>query len=132
MKFPNEIIPADAIWENSNNKRDEYVDFFPNITFEDNIEYTLRIVCDTDRAIYLDGKLISFGQYADYPQTPVYEDIKFTPRANSNLKITVWHSGVDSQTHVATNAYVAFCIYKNNDIVYKSSDQTPCRLFLCF
>ena len=128
MKFPNEIIPAHAIWENVNNEKDEYVEFFPNITFEDNIEYTLRIVCDTDRAIYLDDKLISFGQYADYPQTPVYEDIKFTTKADSNLKITVWHSGVDSQTHVATDAYVAFCIYKNNDIVYKSTDKTPCRL----
>lgn len=128
MKFPNEILPAHAIWENSASVKDEYVDFLPEIVFENDIEYTLRIVCDTDRAVYLDGKLISFGQYADYPKTPVYEDIKFTPGSDSKLKITVWHSGIDSQTHVATDAYVAFCIYKNDEIAYASSQETPCRL----
>lgn len=128
MKFPNEIIPAHAIWENSNNEKDEYVDFLPDVDFEDNVQYTLRIVCDTDRAVYLDGKLISFGQYADYPETPAYEDVEFNASTDSKLKITVWHSGIDSQTHVATDAYVAFCIFKNDKIVYASSDNTLCRM----
>ena len=52
MKFPNEILPAHAIWENSASVKDEYVDFLPEIVFENDIEYTLRIVCDTDRAVY--------------------------------------------------------------------------------
>ena len=128
MKFPNEILPAYAIWENCGEQKDEYVDFFPCIEFEDNAEYILRIVCDTDRAVYLDGHLISFGQYADYPSTPVYEDIRFMAKADSKLKITAWHSGIDSQTHVATNAYVAFCILKDNNVVYASSENTLCRM----
>ena len=127
MKFPNNIIPANAIWSNSGNEKDEYVDFYPEVSFEEGILYTLRIVCDTDRAIYLDGELISFGQYADYPDSPVYEDVSFTAKSCSKLKITVWHSGIDSQTHVATDAYVAFCIYKKDEIIYASSDATPCR-----
>ncbi len=127
MKFPNDIIPAHAIWMNIDNDKDEYADFFPDIKFVDGKEYTLRIVCDTDRAVYLDEKLISFGQYADYPQTPVYEDIVLPANSGSMLKITVWHSGIDSQTHVATDAYVAFCIYENENLVYSSSSETPTR-----
>ena len=127
MKFPNEIIPAKAIWANSGSSKDEYFDFMPDIELEDDSQYMLRIACDTDRAVYLDGKLISFGQYADYPSTPVYEDITFTTKNDSKLKITVWHSGINSQTHVATEAYVAFCIYKGEALVYSSSEATPCR-----
>ena len=125
MKFPTYMKP---IWIDSENKKDEYVDFYPEVSFQSGATYTLRIVCDTDRAIYLDDKLISFGQYADYPLTPVYEDILLLANPESKLKITVWHSGIDSQTHVGTEAYVAFCIFENDNIVYSSSSQTLCRL----
>ncbi len=127
MKFPNDIIQAKAIWLNGENNRDEYADFYPEIDFKSDKSYILRIVCDTDRAVYLDDELISFGQYADYPSTPVYEDIILTARPGSELKITVWHSGIDSQTHVSTEAYVAFCIYENGRLIYSSSEDTPVR-----
>jgi hypothetical protein len=128
MKFPNEIIPASAIWMNDSNAKDEYTDFYPSIDFEHGQIYTIRIACDTDRAIYLDDVLISFGQYADYPENPTYEDVTFTAKRDSKLKITVWHSGIDSQTHVATVAYVAFCIYKSGEPIYASSADTLCRM----
>ena len=124
MKFPEYMNP---IWLNTNGKKDEYADFYPKVTFKDGNNYTLRIVCDTDRAVYLDGELISFGQYADYPDTPVYEDIVLPAKSGSELKITAWHSGIDSQTHVATQAYVAFCIYENGNPIYSSSEETLCR-----
>ena len=124
MKFPKYMTP---IWLNRDNIKDEYADFLPDVAFEDGKEYILRIVCDTDRAVYLDGQLISSGQYADYPDTPVYEDIPLPANDGNRLKITVWHSGIDSQTHVATEAYVAFCIYENGAVKYSSSSETPCR-----
>ena len=124
MKFPEYMKP---IWLNAENQKDEYADFYPDIAFKDGADYVLRIVCDTDRAVYLDEKLISFGQYADYPDTPVYEDVKLPAKSGSKLKITVWHSGINSQTHVATEAYVAFCIYEGGLPVYSSSKETLCR-----
>ena len=124
MKFPSYMTP---IWINNQNEKDEYADFYPNVDFKSGKTYTLRIVCDTDRAIYLDDKLISFGQYADYPETPVYEDVILSASQNSKLKITAWHSGIDSQTHVATEPYVAFCIYEDGQIIYSSSSETLCR-----
>ncbi len=127
MKFPNSILPAKAIWMNNECNKDEYADFYPNIQFSEDKDYILRIVCDTDRAVYLDGKLISFGQYADYPKTPAYEDVALPAHAGSVLKITVWHSGIDSQTHVAADPYVAFCIYEDGIPLYSSSEDTPVR-----
>ncbi len=124
MKFSEYMTP---IWLNADGQKDEYADFFPQVVFKEGANYTLRIVCDTDRAVYLDGQLISFGQYADYPDTPVYEDISLPAKVGSSLKITVWHSGIDSQTHVATDAYVAFCIYENGEPIYSSSAKTLCR-----
>ena len=124
MKFPSYMMP---IWINNDNAKDEYADFYPDVDFKDGKKYTLRIVCDTDRAVYLDDKLISFGQYADYPETPVYEDVILPAATGSKLKITVWHSGIDSQTHIATEAYVAFCIYEGENIIYSSSSETLCR-----
>lgn len=127
MKFPNDFLPAKAIWLNSDELADEYADFYPEVEFKAGNEYHLRIVCDTDRAVYLNEKLISFGQYADYPDTPVYEDISLDAEEGDILKITAWHSGIDSQTHVATKAYTAFCIYENGKVVYSSSEDTPVR-----
>ena len=127
MKFPNDIIPAKAIWLNADNLTDEYADFHPTAKFKSGKKYILRIVCDTDRAVYLDGKLISFVQYADYPDTPVYEDVPLDAKEDSKLKITVWHSGIDSQIHVATKSYVAFCIYEDDKVIYSSSKDTPVR-----
>ena len=124
MKFPEYMKP---IWLNADNKKDEYADFYPDVDFKNGANYTLRIVCDTDRAVYLDGELISFGQYADYPDTPVYEDVVLPAKTGSKLKITAWHSGIDSQTHVATEAYVAFCIFEDGKPIYSSSKETPCR-----
>ncbi len=127
MKFPNDILQAHAIWMNPEDSKDEYADFFPNIKLTSGHRYRLRIVCDSNRAVYLDGELISFSQYADYPKTPVYEDIILEPRNEGILTITVHHSGIDSQTHCATDAYVAFCIYENDCIIYASSEKTRSR-----
>ena len=127
MRFPNSILLAKAIWLNADGLTDEYADFYPSIEFKSGKKYTLRIVCDTDRAVYLDGALVSFGQYADYPDTPVYEDIVLPARKGSKLKITVWHSGINSQTHVATEAYAAFCIYEDGEVICSSSESTPVR-----
>lgn len=127
MKFPNDIMPAKAIWLNTDNLTDEYADFYPTVNFDSSKKYKLRIVCDTDRAVYLDGQLISFGQYADYPDTPVYEDVPLDAKSGSELKITVWHSGIDSQTHVATESYAAFCIFEDGKLIYSSSEATPVR-----
>ena len=124
MKFPDHLTP---IWINPDNRQDEYVDFFPEINFNEGCSYTLRIVSDTDRAVYLDGRLIAFGQYADYPDFPVYEDILLPAKTNSVLKITAWHSGINSQTHVATDAYVAFCIFEDGKPICSSSSETLCR-----
>ena len=125
MKFPSYMMP---IWHNNDNLKDEYVDFYPNVEFKSGKNYTLRIVSDTDRAVYLNEKVISFGQYADYPETPVYEDVFLPTVPGDVLKITAWHSGINSQTHVATEAYVAFCLYENGQVVYSSSSETLCRL----
>lgn len=127
MILPNETIPAKAIWLNADNNKDEYADFYPDVRFFEGKKYVLRIVCDTEKAVYLDGQLIYFGQYADYPSTPVYDDIAFSANENSVLKISAWHSGIHSQTHIATQAYVAFCIYENGKLIYSSSEATLSR-----
>ena len=124
MKFPDNMTP---IWLNRGDQKDEYADFYPNVQFKDGKSYSIRIVCDTDRAIYLDDKLISFGQYADYPDSPVFEDVLLPANIGNRLKITAWHSGINSQTHVAADAYVAFCIYEDGNIICSSSSETLCR-----
>lgn len=123
MKFPDYMQP---IWLNADNNKDEYADFYPDVNFKSGKTYSIRIVCDTDRAIYLDDKLISFGQYADYPDTPVFEDVLLPASSGEKLRITVWHSGINSQTHVATEAYVAFCIYEDGSPICFSSEKTLC------
>ena len=83
MKFPENMTP---IWLNNDNNKDEYADFYPAVNFTEGKTYFIRIVCDTDRAIYLNNTLVSFGQYADYPDTPVYEDVPLQAKPGDTLK----------------------------------------------
>jgi len=113
MKLPVNEMPCKLIWLADGGKNDEYVDFYPDITLLPGRNYTLRIAADTDYNIFIDGVLFGFGQYSDDPDRLIYDE--YSPRADrpSNLKITAWHSGIDSQCHKKHKAYIAFALFEN-------------------
>ena len=119
-------FPAQPIWLKDGGEDNEYVDFLPGIRLMSGRDYILRIACDTDYNVFIGEKLAGFGQYPGYPDELIYDEIPLSPEKNGDeLRICVWHSGIDSFIHVRHKAYVAFCIFESGSCIYSSGVRTP-------
>lgn len=99
------------IWRNAPAGTDEFCDFLT--TFHSAPEQTcrLRIAADSNYTVWLNGKLAAFGQYADYPDYKVYDDIDMTELVTlgeNRLVVTVWYYGIDTQTYICGEAGLIF------------------------
>ena len=100
------------IWENSQAQYDEFADFRTDFTWETAAApAALRISADTNYAVYVNGTLAAFGQYADFPHCKVADTHDLTafcrPGANE-LLITVWYHGAPSSTYQTGQAGLFF------------------------
>ena len=122
---------SEWIWINEGNNIDEYAEFtfdFESYSCEDNFE--IKIASDSNYNLYLNGELLSFGQYADYPDYKVYDTVILNGVniGKNTVKIVVWHYGKDTQTYVNDLAGVIFELLKNNTVIYSSNEETLSRL----
>lgn len=117
------------IWGAQPAQSDEYFDFLVAFDAAPGAEYSLRISCDSDYALWLNGELAAFGQYADYMDYKIYDKIALTglKSGKNELLITVWYYGVDSQTYVKKPAGLRYELLQSGEIVQASSAATLCR-----
>lgn len=121
---------AKWIWQNCNNNADEYVIFYDEFHYI-NDKISIDISCDSNYTMYLNGKLVGFGQYADYPHYKVYDTIdlsKFVNYGNNKIVIIVWYYGDDSQTYTKGNAGLIYEVKNNNEIITYSKPGTLCKI----
>ncbi len=126
MAFEN----AQWIWRAGKACADEFVDFC--CFFEGaSGEWRLNISADSDYNVYINGELVSFGQYADYPFYKVYDEIdvsRYIKNGENSMLITVWYYGIDSQTYIKGQAGLIFDLKKDGRSVAVSSEDTLSRL----
>ena len=91
------------IWRQGEIGRDEFCDFLDTVCIPDEGKrYTLRIAADSNYTVWMNGEICAFGQYGDYPDYKVYDEVDITDhlRAGENRMVTVvWFYGIDSQTY---------------------------------
>ncbi|MBE6611887.1 MAG: hypothetical protein E7632_05300 [Ruminococcaceae bacterium] len=110
---------------------DTHADFICDFDYtEGNV--SLSIAADSNYAVYLNGELAAFGQYADYPWFKVGDTVDITafakPGAN-RLAVIVWYCGVEGfSTYVKGKAGVIFEVVCGDTILAASSEGTLSRL----
>lgn len=122
---------ANWIWINKGNNIDEYAEFTFNFESLSNKEnFSINIASDSNYNLFLNEEILSFGQYADYPDYKVYDTIKLDKVfiGKNVIKIVVWHYGKDSQTYINDTAGVIFELIKNEQVIFSSSENTLSRL----
>ena len=130
------MIQANWIWESKQAKSDEYVKFYNEFSC-DKTEGKLSISCDSNYNVFLNGKLVAFGQYADYPYYKVYDELDVTPFlkiGKNKIVVVVWYYGEDSFCYQKGNAGVIFELVCDGKVVCWSSEQTSCLItkdFVC-
>jgi len=117
------------IWGSKACLDDEYFDFY--LSFEGKSgDHRLNISADSNYAIYKGEELVAFGQYGDYPDYKVYDEIDlngFVSEGENEFIITVWHEGKDSQTYIRKPAGVIFELLEDGKAIVSSSADTPSR-----
>ena len=89
-------MTGEWIWENSDNREDEHCEFRTLFYAEQGNCVRVRISCDTDFVLYINGITAGFGQYPDYPHYKIYEtfDVSAEVRSGENiLAIEAYHGG---------------------------------------
>ena len=71
---------ATWIWRTGEIGQDEFCDFLDTVILPEaeGKRYFLRIAADSNYTVWLNGRLCAFGQYADYPDFKVYDEVEIT------------------------------------------------------
>lgn len=110
------------IWNSGAEKRNAYVSFCfsAELSGEDRF---IRISAETDYALYDGERLLSFGQFADYPFDKVYDEVDLGGLESGVHVFTVdcYHQGWDSSTHRAETPGLIFELVCSGSVAAFSS-----------
>jgi len=132
MKLPINELAASPIWLPGGGEKNEYVEVRLKSVFKKSGSYRLKISCDTDYNVLIDGTLSGFGRYSDFPGILVYDEYVFDNTEAKEITLLFWHSGVDSQMHMARSAYAVFALFEDEKLIEKSDESTKIRLYSGF
>lgn len=119
---------AKWIWINEEPKAEEYARFEGSFSY-DGGEAVFSVAAETDYALYLNGTLCAFGQFAGYPFLKFYDEIDITSlcqRGENAFSLTVRYEGVNSATHIDDGAGVIFSLEEGGVLRAYSSEATAC------
>ena len=123
-------MSASWIWHEPESRPDSYGEFFGGFDYSGG-KAVLRISCDSNYAIYMNGALAAFGQYPDYPDYKIYDELELSAsclRGENELQIVVWYYGTDnSQTYFKAAAGLIFELFIDGRSVLASGPDTLCR-----
>lgn len=110
---------AEWIWLEDIEKVNAYATFIDTVSADPAAgRCTLYISVDTNYALYINGELNEFGQFADYPFDKVYDvlDITAALKAGENeVEIRCWHQGDDSSTIRGETAGLIYVLTQEKD-----------------
>ena len=121
---------AKWIWIHEENKPDEYAEFTFDFDGDVSKRYNLLLTGDSNYNVYLNEKLVGFGQPTDYPHYKIYDNFMFSDvkQGKNQVKIVVWYYGQNTQTYIKDDAGVIFELRENGEPIYASSEKTLGRL----
>lgn len=125
------------LWDPAYSKAENtYIDFYEHFTIDEPAAaYTMYISADANYALYINGKLIAFGQYADYETYKVYDTLDLTGclvKGENEIKITVHGRGHNFSTYRIGQPGVIYELYADGELFVLSSPETRMALNPCY
>ena len=121
---------AKRIWGTQQPADDEYFDFLIAFDAHEKDDVKLAVTCDGQYCLHKGDELIAFGQYGDYRDFKVYDELSLTGSLNEGRNeyvLTVWHFGVASFTYINKGAGAKFEVRRGEELLAASDAATPCR-----
>lgn len=113
-----------------------YINCHETLTVSKSKKYCLYITAHTDYALYINGDLHSFGQYADYPdQVKIYDTVDISDALSEGpnaLVIIGYSQRVGSSTQTDAVSGILYVITEDGTDVCHSSLETDISLHPCY
>ncbi len=115
---------AKWIWKSKNAGKDEYVLFAFDLEYAGG-DAIFRLAADSDYNLIVNGELVSFGQYHDYEENTVYDEISISSHLKSGknrIEILVWYYGESNYSYSVGQAGLLFEIMVDGKQAAKSEE----------
>ncbi|MBO5314825.1 MAG: family 78 glycoside hydrolase catalytic domain [Clostridia bacterium] len=119
------------IWISDESKINEYVEFLTSFIYKNGIS-EIKISVDTEYALYINGKFVNSGQYADFPWYKVYDRVDITEylhEGENEVRIIGWFMGDVTFCHYLNRPGLRFEVSIDGKTVVSSSKETICRIY---
>ncbi len=121
------------IWQNRENRFDEYVDFVKDFQVDDLGDIYLEISTNSEYVAYINGQFIGFGQYRDYPHYKVKDRIYITPylkKGKNRLSIISTYIGGNFFVYAGGKVGLWFSVQNKDGEIACSDETTLSRISL--
>lgn len=119
---------AKWIWHNSYRGTNVYVNFEDEFTLGDAPSAcSIKISCDRNYALYINGGFVDSGQYSDYEDLKYYDELDITPHVKpgkNTLLAVVYYQGVSCSTYRRGEPGLIFEVSADGEVVCASSERT--------
>ena len=83
------------IWYTAQAEDDTYGEFYAPLQCREGEKTVLRISCDGDYALYINGTFVDSNQYADFEHYKIFDEIDLTPHVRggeNHFAVRVWQA----------------------------------------
>lgn len=125
------MMKAKWIWQNTDNNKDEFVDFLDAFEAEGDQPLYLDISASGDYIVWLNGQKVGFGQYRDYEHYKIKDTLNLTPyvrKGENRLCIQAWNIGGGLFVNAIERAGLYYSVYRDEEVVACSDESTLCRI----
>ena len=120
------------IWINDTGKN-TFAEFYSAFTAKEHA--TVKISCDGDYTLYINGQYLSSNQYGDFEHYKSVDEIDASHliiKGENHIAITVWHFGKDSQRYKKYNPGLIFEVWEDNTLLLSSGENILSRKSKCY
>ena len=112
------------IWRSEKAGKDEYVIFSFDVEYEGGSSL-MRLSADSNYNLFVNGELVSFGQYNDYEENTTYDEIDLTgilKLGKNHFEILVWYYGEANSNYSVGPAGLIFELLSDGAVIMASDE----------
>ena len=120
---------AQWIWYTKDAAPDTYGDFIDRFEYQQG-PVTVRLSCDGEYTLFVNGRYVSSNQYCDFEHYKIYAQLNITDylRPGTNeISVLVWHFGIDTFRSRKAPAGLWYEVACKDRILAVSGTDTLCR-----
>lgn len=118
------------IWADCENCEDQYTEYIDTVEAT-NEQTLLRLSCDTDYTLYINGSYVASNQYGDFEHYKIYDTVdvtSFLTQKSNTVKIIVYYCGVNTSRYRKGEAGLIYELISGDEILAYSDESTLSRV----